>query len=77
MTDPIASVVKTEVEQVQTAVKADVKTEATGVESAVESEFDTIKADLGEDITKARAVFVKFVIAFAAIIVGWILGKLF
>lgn len=77
MTDPIASAVKTEVEQVQTAVKADVKTETTGVESAVEGEFDKAKAALGADVTKARAVLAKFGIAIAALIVGWILGKLF
>lgn len=77
MTDPIASAVKAEVEQVQTAVKADVKTEVTGVESAGIGEFDKVKVALAADITKARAIAEKFGIAIAALVVGWILGKVF
>lgn len=77
VTDPITSAVKAEVEQVQTAVKADVKTEATGIESVVAGEFDEAKVALAADITKARAVLAKFGIAVVALVVGWILGKLF
>lgn len=54
------------VANVETVVKADVT-----------AEFDEVKVALAADIVKARAVMAKFGIAFAALVVGWILGKLF
>lgn len=69
MTDTVANT--------EAAVKADVQAEVTTVASGITVELDEAKVALAADITKARAVMAKFGIAFAALVVGWILGKLF